>query len=123
MAWQEKGQAALAERLPKSLGWGMGLEFRESQLQLTARNAVTARPGMVFNVALGAPVKLRFKVLGCSGMVLLTWPWVRSKAVELAVHAYCCSLQGACTCDSIQAAGVTFVLKFSLKKKKRYLHL
>ena len=24
------------ERLPKSIGWGMGLEFRESQLQLTA---------------------------------------------------------------------------------------
>ena len=42
------------ERLPKSIGWGMGLEFRESQLQLTAKNADTVRPGMVFNVALGA---------------------------------------------------------------------
>ena len=55
---QEKGQGALAERLPKSIGWGMGLEFRESQLQLTARNAAAARPGMVFNVTLGAQQRL-----------------------------------------------------------------
>lgn len=55
---QGKGQQALAERLPKSIGWGMGLEFRESQLQLIARNAVAARAGMVFNVTLGAQQRL-----------------------------------------------------------------
>jgi len=51
---QERGQADLAERLPRAVGWGMGLEFRESQAQLTAENATPARPGMVFNVTLGA---------------------------------------------------------------------
>ena len=51
---QERGQADLAERLPKAVGWGMGLEFRESHLQLTADMATPARPGMVFNVTLGA---------------------------------------------------------------------
>ncbi len=51
---QDKGQAELAEHLPKSVGWGMGLEFRESHLQLTAKNATLVRPGMVFNVSLGA---------------------------------------------------------------------
>ena len=74
---QEKGQRALAERLPKSIGWGMGLEFRESQLQLTARNAAAARPGMVFNVTLGAQHRLLWS----------------------AVRACFCSLQRACACD------------------------
>jgi hypothetical protein len=53
-ALREKGHPELAERLPKSVGFGMGLEFKESGTALGARGAgTTARAGMVFNVSLG----------------------------------------------------------------------
>ena len=41
-------------KLPKSVGFGMGLEFRESTCLLNAKNAALAKPGMVFNVSVGA---------------------------------------------------------------------
>ena len=52
---QAKGQGALAAKLPRSLGWSMGTEIRESHYQLTAKCAALVQPGMVFNVSLGAP--------------------------------------------------------------------
>ena len=41
-------------KLPKSVGFGMGLEFRESTCMLNAKNASLVKPGMVFNVSVGA---------------------------------------------------------------------
>ena len=51
---QDKGQADLVPKLPKSVGFGMGLEFRESTCLLNAKNAALVKPGMVFNVSVGA---------------------------------------------------------------------
>ncbi|XP_062081762.1 FACT complex subunit SPT16-like [Humulus lupulus] len=49
----EKDAPELAPSLTKTAGTGIGLEFRESGLNLNARNDRTLRPGMVFNVSLG----------------------------------------------------------------------
>ncbi|KAK1861775.1 hypothetical protein I4F81_004355 [Pyropia yezoensis] len=43
----------LEARLGKNVGFGMGVEFRESALLLNARNEHVVRPGMVFNVSVG----------------------------------------------------------------------
>lgn len=42
-------------KLPKTLGFGMGLEFRESANVLSATNTTPLQAGMVLNVAIGAP--------------------------------------------------------------------
>ena len=52
---QEKGQLHLAEKLPKSIGWSMGTELRESHYQLNAKNGALIKPNMIFNLTLGAP--------------------------------------------------------------------
>lgn len=52
---QAKGHADLAAKLPKSLGWSMGTEIRESHYQITAKNEAVIQPGMIFNLSLGAP--------------------------------------------------------------------
>ncbi|EXB67545.1 FACT complex subunit SPT16 [Morus notabilis] len=49
----EKDAPELAPRLTKTAGTGIGLEFRESGLNLNAKNDRFFRPGMVFNVSLG----------------------------------------------------------------------
>ena len=41
------------DKLPKTLGFGMGLEFRESSLLLSSKSQSKAKPGMVFNVSIG----------------------------------------------------------------------
>lgn len=51
---QDAGQGHLVEHLPKSIGFGMGLEFRESINLLKAGNERQVAAGMVFNVAVGA---------------------------------------------------------------------
>ena len=51
---QDKGQGHLVERLPKTLGHGIGLELRESALAISAKNAATVKAGMVFHLQLGA---------------------------------------------------------------------
>ncbi|KAM1160129.1 hypothetical protein ACFX15_032573 [Malus domestica] len=49
----EKEAPELAGNLTKTAGTGIGLEFRESGLNLNAKNDRILRPGMVFNVSLG----------------------------------------------------------------------
>ena len=41
------------EKLSKNLGFGMGLEFRESSNMITSKNEGVVRAGMVFNVCIG----------------------------------------------------------------------
>ena len=50
---QDAGQGHLVEHLPKNIGFGMGLEFRESINLLKAGNERRVVAGMVFNVAVG----------------------------------------------------------------------
>ena len=50
---QEKGQELLAEKLAKNVGFGIGLEFRESSCLLNAKNATLVKAGMAFNVTVG----------------------------------------------------------------------
>ncbi|XP_058091980.1 FACT complex subunit SPT16-like [Magnolia sinica] len=49
----ERDAPEFASHLTKSAGTGIGLEFRESGLNLNARNDRVLKPGMVFNVSLG----------------------------------------------------------------------
>lgn len=49
----EKDAPELASSLTKTAGTGIGIEFRESGLNLNAKNDRILRPGMVFNVSLG----------------------------------------------------------------------
>ena len=51
---QEAGQPEMAEKLPGNVGWGIGLEFRESNHLLRTRNTAVCRAGMAFNVVVGA---------------------------------------------------------------------
>ena len=52
---QDEGQSHLVDKLTKTVGFGMGLEFRESVNSLSATNSTPVRAGMVFNVSLGEP--------------------------------------------------------------------
>jgi nucleosome binding factor SPN SPT16 subunit len=49
----ESKNAKLAKLLTKNFGFGIGLDFRESSMLLTAKNAHVVQVGMVFNVAMG----------------------------------------------------------------------
>ncbi|KAJ1257964.1 hypothetical protein BS78_10G036900 [Paspalum vaginatum] len=49
----ERDAPELLPNLTKSAGTGMGLEFRESGLNLNAKNDRRIKPGMFFNVSLG----------------------------------------------------------------------
>lgn len=53
-ALKDRNQLHLLEKLTKNLGFGMGLEFRESANVLSGKNDGTVRAGMVFNVCIGA---------------------------------------------------------------------
>ena len=44
----------MAEKLSGNVGWGIGLEFRESNHLLRTRNTAACRPSMAFNVVVGA---------------------------------------------------------------------
>jgi len=43
----------LEKKLPKNVGTAIGIEFRESSLQLNSKNETRVRAGMAFNVAVG----------------------------------------------------------------------
>ncbi|VDP32074.1 unnamed protein product [Soboliphyme baturini] len=43
----------LIEKFTKNVGFGMGIEFRESSLLINARNTVSVESGMVFNINVG----------------------------------------------------------------------
>jgi len=53
LAVVERDAPELVGNLTKSAGTGIGLEFRESGLNLNAKNDRVLKPGMVFNVSLG----------------------------------------------------------------------
>lgn len=50
---QDAKQGHLVEHLPKNIGFGMGLEFREAINLLKPGNERKVAAGMVFNVAVG----------------------------------------------------------------------
>lgn len=50
---QDKGHAALADKLPKNLGTAIGIEIRDNTHTLSATNEKVVKAGMTFNVALG----------------------------------------------------------------------
>lgn len=52
-AFLQKKDSALLGNLPKTLGFAMGLEFRDSSLVLNDKNATKFVDGMVFNLSVG----------------------------------------------------------------------
>lgn len=50
---QAKGQGHLVQHLTKNVGFGVGLEFRESSSLLNSSNTGTIKAGMTFNLAVG----------------------------------------------------------------------
>ena len=46
----EEADAELAAKLPKSVGAGIGIEFRDASLSLNAKNSTELKAGMAFNV-------------------------------------------------------------------------
>jgi nucleosome binding factor SPN SPT16 subunit len=48
---KSQGKEDLVDSLPKSLGFSMGLDFRDTLLQLNPKSTVPFRQGMVFNLA------------------------------------------------------------------------
>jgi len=49
---RDLGKDDLVSHLPKTLGFGVGLDFRDTNLLLNTKNTVTFRPGMVFSLAI-----------------------------------------------------------------------
>ena len=49
----ESQDAALCTHIPKSIGFGLGLEFREAIYSITRKNVNVVAKGMVFNVSVG----------------------------------------------------------------------
>ena len=49
---RDVGKEHLLSALPKTLGFGVGLDFRDPNLLLNTKNTVTFRPGMVFSLAI-----------------------------------------------------------------------
>ncbi len=47
----DEGKENLVSSLPKTLGFGIGIDFRDTNLLLNKKNTVTFRPGMVFSLA------------------------------------------------------------------------
>lgn len=50
---RDKSLPNLASALMKNVGFGMGIEFRDSALVLNAKNETTVKSNMVFNVSIG----------------------------------------------------------------------
>lgn len=46
----DEGKENLISSLPKTLGFGVGIDFRDNNLLLNKKNTVTFRPGMVFSL-------------------------------------------------------------------------
>lgn len=53
LQFTESKKPELKNHLPNNLGFGMGLEFRESDYVINAKNSRELRQGMVFNLAVG----------------------------------------------------------------------
>ena len=50
---KSSGNEDLISKLPKNLGFSIGLDFRDPTLTLSPKNPATFRPGMVFSLVLG----------------------------------------------------------------------
>jgi nucleosome binding factor SPN SPT16 subunit len=48
---KDEGKEDLVSALPKTLGFGVGIDFRDTHLLLNKKNTVAFRPGMVFSLA------------------------------------------------------------------------
>jgi nucleosome binding factor SPN SPT16 subunit len=48
---EKQGREDLAAHLPKALGFGMGLDFRDATMALSAKNPATFKAGMVFTLS------------------------------------------------------------------------
>lgn len=56
---KEEGKENLVPSLPKTLGFGVGIDFRDTNLLLNQKNTVPFRPGMVFSLSVSfAKLKL-----------------------------------------------------------------
>ncbi|KZT44099.1 FACT complex subunit SPT16 [Sistotremastrum suecicum HHB10207 ss-3] len=53
LAVVQREKPDLVKHLPKSIGFGMGLEFRDSNYVLNAKNERPLKSGMIFNLSLG----------------------------------------------------------------------
>ncbi|XP_015927394.1 FACT complex subunit SPT16 [Parasteatoda tepidariorum] len=53
VSFVEKNHKELLDKMVKNLGFGMGIEFRESTLAITAKANAVAKKGMVFSVNIG----------------------------------------------------------------------
>ena len=47
---RDAGKEDLVQALPKTLGFGVGIDFRDAHLLLNTKNTVAFRPGMVFSL-------------------------------------------------------------------------
>ena len=47
---KSEGRQDLVSHLPKTLGFGMGLDFRDGMLTLSSKNPATFKPGMTFSL-------------------------------------------------------------------------
>ncbi len=64
-ALASKGQEHLVDKLTKTLGFGTGLELRESSALISAKSMGVVKAGMVFNVSIGENTRSRCQVGGC----------------------------------------------------------
>jgi nucleosome binding factor SPN SPT16 subunit len=86
---QSSGNEELISKLPKTLGFSIGLDFRDPTLVLSPKNPATFRPGMVFSLVLGfssvdlpenAKTSTSSKsAVSCQSYVCV-WMWLRSPA-------------------------------------------
>lgn len=53
VAFVKKGKPELVDKLTKSFGFGMGIEFREGSLLIGPKCTATLQKGMAFNVNVG----------------------------------------------------------------------
>lgn len=62
---RDEGKESVVSSLPKNLGFGLGIDFRDTNLLLNTKNTVTFKPGMVFSLAVSfAGLKLSESVRG-----------------------------------------------------------
>lgn len=53
--FQSHDHSELAEKIPKAVGFGMGIEIRDTALILNDSNETLAKPGMIFYVCMSLP--------------------------------------------------------------------
>lgn len=101
------GFEELVPKLAKNIGFGTGLELRESRLQLTATNDTPAAARMVFNVSVGVSglsnpdaadvkdqtfaIQVRYCTVLCGARYLACGRWVACRHTLVGSrHRACC---------------------------------